>query len=131
VGEHHAAAVEQDLALSIMDGFSVPYAPAQRRTLRLENQPLWRTQCRLQVHVCAFADCRYNGVGGVNSPAAQLQLEGRNIPGERARGAADNPDIGGGGELDVFVGLHSKALRDERQQREDGDEQANHALMSW
>jgi len=29
----------------------------------------------------------------------------------------------------VFVGLHGKALRDERQQREDGDEQANHVLM--
>ena len=30
----------------------------------------------------------------------------------------------------MFVGLHGKALRDERQQREDGDEQAKHVLMS-
>ena len=55
MGEHHAVAVEPDLALFIVDWFSVPYAPAQRRTLRLENHPLLRTVRRLQVHVYAFA----------------------------------------------------------------------------
>ena len=68
-----------------------------------------------------------DGEGGGGSPAAQVQWEGRNIPGGRARGAADNPDSGGGGELAVLLGLDIKALHDERHQRKDA--QANHVWI--
>ena len=47
-----------------------------------------------------------------------------------ARGAADNPDSGLGGGRAVLVIVLSKALRDERQKREDGGEKVNHVELS-
>jgi hypothetical protein len=63
----------------------------------------------------------------MGSPAAKLEVETRTVrPASRAADYGRDPDIGGGGELAAREGLHSKALHDERQHGEDGEEKAHH-----
>ena len=79
-------------------------------------------------YTCALS--RFAGaLVGVGSPAAKLEVEARTVrPASRADDHGRDPDIGGGRELAVREGLHSKALHDERQHGEDGEEKAHHVL---